>query len=167
MTRAHLNDVEADPAAELEAIAAAGAAAQSDELEAEVAAAGHDPEAWLEGAGVAVEFLSAKVCPAWELGTEHKGELAKRLARVLDHYLPGAVAGVDNWHPLWQLGASLAMVTAACGFDYQRMQLKPLHPPKKGAENDAEGETTGRVAPVHDGGEPERQNVARFTMGGG
>jgi hypothetical protein len=168
MTARAVNDVQVDAAAELAAIESAGDAHADELAQQQTEAAGHDPDAWLEGATWVTQFLSGKVCPNWALAADDEAELAKRLARVLDHYLPGAVQGMDQWHPLLQLGGALAMVTAARGVDWHAMQLKPLHEPKrKDATTNGDGETSGRDASVLDGAESIGQDRKRFTMGGG
>jgi hypothetical protein len=180
--RAH--DVEVDAAAELKTLEELAGAEQLElaEQAAAVEQATHDPEAWREASTWTVDALSSMLVPAWGLDDADRTRLATSLCRVLDHYLPGAVNGIDSWHPLVQLGATLVLVTASRGVDFKRLKLKPTHPSTAELERAAaaeraaddeyrrahgQDETTRRGALLPDGDEPQRQNGRGFTIGGG
>lgn len=179
--RAH--DVEVDAArelGELDKIAGAANAAVAEEVAAAELAT-HNPEAWREASEWTVDALSAMLVPAWQLDDAARSRLSTSLTRVLDHYLPGAVHGIDNWHPLVQLGAACAMVVASHGFDFKRLAFKPTHPSTAELERRAaaeraadqqlrelhgEDQTAGRDGVLSDGHDPVRKNGSGFSIGG-
>lgn len=159
----HTNELHVDADAELAAIAAAGARAASIEQQAAIEQRElTDTSAnWYPDACDAVAIAADGLVPAWGLTEADRERIALPLSRLLDRWLPGGMAGVDNWHPLWQLGAALSVVTAVRGFDYKRAALKPM----REAKSDDESETAGRHPPVPNRDDAKREDGGSFIVG--
>lgn len=135
--------------------------AADDAVETAHLEATHDPKSWMRGAAAVVDIVDAKLCPNWELGVDEKRDLTEVLAKCLDHYLPGAIDGIDNWHPLLQLAFAGGAI-AVQRIDWKRGGFVPLHPPKEGDDDDDSG-PAGWPPDGSDRGEPDGENGLRFT----
>jgi len=124
----------------------------------------HEPESWLPGAAMLVDIVDAKLCPNWALSQAEKQDLAGTVAKVLDKYFPGAIAGFDNWHPLLQLGFAGSAI-AVQRFDWNNGTFKPMHPPQDDDSDDNNSDSGGRPPDGGDGREPLGENGLRFATG--
>lgn len=149
----HQVHVDADEVQEqLEQMADTAAADEQAAVEAQEQATS-DPESWSKGASMVVAIIDAKVCPAWGLSRDEKAELSGALCKVLDHYFPGGLFGIERWHPLLQLAWVFGSI-ALTRFDFEQLQFEPMHR----ETNDADGEAQERRAGADRGGESERED---------
>ena len=159
--------VELDIDGELETLAQLSreAAAADAEQERQTENIGHDPDQWQTAAAWLASLIDTKVCPNWQLGNDDRDELTKKTALVLDHYFPGGVQGIDNWHPTLQLLFTVGGVAMIRGFDFERFAFKPLHPRTENEHGPSD--ESQRLERVSDGDDPEREVGAGFSIGGG
>lgn len=136
---------------------------QSEDLQTAAETVDQDPESWMTAASWSVDFVDKKFCPAWQIDAGEKEALAKSLADVLDLYLPGAMAGFDNWHPVFRLVGTLGMISAM-RIDFKTWQLAPLHEGTKEAHD--ESKPAGRQLDLNGGDDQEREKPRRFTTDG-
>lgn len=151
--------------------AAETVAARADERAAdELAAVDSDPASWKKAADLAAMML-AGFAPAWEVTTDERAEISGAVADCLDHYFPGATAGVDHWHPLLRLTWVLGAVAVMRIEPYERaaggigLRIQPMRQ-GKATDGDSNNETAGRGSDSDSGGDRIGENVGRFASDG-
>lgn len=81
------------------------------------------PEAWRDGARVAVQLAHATMFPAWELSQDNADRLELALAGCLHQLLPGGMGNLEQWGPWGKLAFACGCVALA-NFDFSAMKLK-------------------------------------------
>lgn len=90
-----------------------------------VTGSSNEPAPWKEEAALVVEIAAGGIAPNWTFTADNKATIVAALAKVLNKYMPGGLAMIEQWGPWAELAAAVGFV-AVGNMDWQAMKLRPL-----------------------------------------